>query len=201
MKNIVVFYGQKGTGKDTCYELLQKISHTEVTKISFADKLRDTCWSLFQNKLQDKERLYGSIAKKEEVIEGWEVPSNLGFKEKFWTGRRLLQWFGTEVCRNIYGNIWIDSLGETLEKKHEDTVCITDCRFKNEYDYLNSLNDSKKYRVIFVKIDRKTDDNVFGTHASEQDMSRFFQNYTIVNDGNVEDLRLKIKKFYHDHLL
>jgi hypothetical protein len=195
MKDVIVFYGYKGVGKDTCFELFEKITDKSVVKLSFAQKLRDTVWYLFQSKIGERERVDGAIHKKEEPIEGWEIPQNVkddcGFTEEFWTGRRLLQWFGTEVCRNIYENIWIDSLTDELEKRPEEVICITDCRFKNEYDSIVALRE-KGYNVHFVNVSRDMGDNEFSGHASEKDIEHFEADVKLDNNLSIEVLNDKV---------
>ena len=193
-KKVIVFYGKKGSGKDTCYELTKDIIENEtnltVNKLSFAGKVKDIVWDVFGNEIKDRERIYGEIDKKEEPIEGWEIPENIDFPEKYWTGRRLLQWYGTDVCRNVYGNVWVDFLAKDLKNSKEDIICITDCRFKNEYDMLNSLSD---FDVYFIKIIKETSDNSFSGHASEQDMEDFKYDLIIRNDGDFCELSDALK--------
>jgi hypothetical protein len=195
MKDVIVFYGQKGVGKDTCFELFQRITEKTVVKLSFAQKLRDVVWFLFGNKIEQLERVNGAIHKKEEPIIGWEIPQNVkeqcNFTEKYWTGRRLLQWFGTEVCRNIYDNIWIDSLIIDLEIREEEVICITDCRFKNEYDAIVGLRD-KGYRVSFVCVNRDMGANEFSDHPSERDIKHFESDVKLDNNNTIDALNEKV---------
>jgi hypothetical protein len=190
MKKIIVFYGNKGVGKDTSFNMFNKYEFV-YKQVSFADPVKETVWSLFGKKIGDKERLYGAIEKKEEIIEGWEIPANLGFKEKYWTGRRLLQWFGTDVCRNVYGQIWVDKAEEQIRK--HDHVGITDCRFLNEYELLKRLKG--EYDVNFVHVLRKSMGNSeFSTHASEIDMDKFSPNYIIYNNKTLFELEENVKE-------
>lgn len=197
-KKVVVFYGFKGSGKDTCYDILKDVSKDRVWHFSFAEELRKTCWQLFKTKIVEQTRLWGAIDKKEEPIKGWVIPQdvreNCGFAEEEWTGRRLLQWFGTEVCRNIYDTIWIDRMIEQLEEKNccYDVAVVTDCRFKNEYEALKNLN-PKEYEVTFVQVDRGNADNAFSGHASEQDMLDFEYDIQIENKGSLKELKDKVK--------
>jgi len=220
MKQIVVFYGYKGSGKDTCYEILRDIYFDRkiesmtvggkirslfgkdlqvktIEKLSFAGKLREIVWDLFKNKIVDKNLLNGSIEQKETPIEGWEVPQDVkdscGFTETYWTGRRLLQWFGTEVCRNVYRDVWVDAFVDQLKESDEDVICITDCRFRNEYETLKNL-DKDEFEVSFIHVDRSTDDNEYSTHASEKDLKTFDCDVRIKNDGSLRELQDEITK-------
>jgi hypothetical protein len=194
-KNIFVFYGEKGSGKDTCYGLFTDLSN-DSCKLSFAEKLKSVCWFLFKTKLKDSERLYGAIKKKEEPIEGWEIPDDIreqcGFNEKLWSGRRLIQWFGTDVCRKIYDSIWIDLLLEDISTQQAQTICITDCRFLNEYEALRNL-EKDGFNVLFFKIERELEDNEYSGHASEKEIYKFQPDHVINNCGDVNFLKEKVK--------
>lgn len=194
MSKIIVFYGYKGCGKDTCCKLLQQLSSKKIVQLSFAEKVRKTVWELFKEKIKDRNRIWGTIDQKESLINGWVLPLSLDYPEKYWSGRRLLQWFGTDVCRSIYENIWVDNLmaeiNDTIWNATEDVdICITDCRFLNEYEALKNLDNT-----IFVRIERKHICNKFSGHSSELDMAMFQPNITINNDGNIEDLKYNLKK-------
>ena len=196
MQKVIVFYGTKGSGKDTCYELLQKIQFFKfsslVQKVSFADYLKEVVFRLFKTKIVDRDRIYGTIDKKEEEITDWKIPEDIkvkcGFTEDNWSGRRLLQWFGTDVCRNVYSDVWVDSLAENIESMTQaNIIAITDCRFKNEYMKLKELG--TKYEVIFIKIVRnEIQDNNFSTHSSEKDMADFEFDIEIDNSGTLIQL-------------
>ena len=199
-KKIVVFYGYKGSGKDTCHDMLKDMSADIVKQFSFAEPLRNVCWSLFGKKIEQKERLYGSISRKEEAIKGWIIPENIrlscGFTEKEWTGRRLLQWMGTDVCRNIYDNIWVDMLVTDIQCSEHlyDIAVVTDCRFKNEYEALKKLGN--EFDVQFIYVDRGTSDNAFSGHASERDMADFEYDICIENRGTKEELEMEVSKLF-----
>jgi hypothetical protein len=202
VKKIVVFYGYKGSGKDTCYEIFQKrafFKHNLVsTKLSFAELLRKVIWSLFKNKIGDREYISGSIERKETEIEGWEIPNKLreenNWSEKNWTGRRLLQWFGTDVSRTVYDEVWVEGLVNTLYEKESnfDVFGITDCRFPNEYAKLRDL--SKEFDVHFVKIERNVGDNEFGQHESEKYIDTFEYDHIIHNNSDLDHLTEETNK-------
>jgi len=187
-KFIICYFGPKGSGKDTCYDLTNK--YIPCNRISFADPLRETLWDLFKDKIKKGKRLWGSISDKEEEITDWEISRNIasmyGYPEKYWTGRRLLQWFGTEVARDLYPEIWINKIHKKLLDSTEVNV-VTDCRFSNEYNFLKNLD----FKTIFVRIDRKQDSAGFN-HSSEQDLNTFSSDITISNNGSIKDLTTEL---------
>ena len=191
MNKIIVFYGSKGSGKDTCYGIIKKLSGRHIVHLSFAEKLRKSVWELFKDKIIDKHRIWGAIDEKEAPIEGWEIPSSLGYPEKYWTGRRLLQWFGTDICRTVYGQIWVNALIEQIHDKIPGPydVCVTDCRFLNEYEALRNIKNT-----IFVNVIRNLNENGFSNHASEKDLPFFKEDIVINNNSTLEDLKKELEK-------
>lgn len=68
--------------------------------------------------------------------------------------RTLLQYFGTEVCRNkLDNNIWVKcAISKIVDKAESRRLCIVpDVRFANEADALRISNDSLYGGVIEVK--------------------------------------------------
>jgi hypothetical protein len=202
-KKLVVFYGHKGSGKDTCFDLFHSamfFKHRKnAQKLSFAETLRNSIWSILKSKIKDKERIYGDIDKKEEIIDDWEIDETIKKthncftdEEKYWTGRRLLQFFGTEVYRGVYKDVWIDCFASELEDKMSlfDVFGVTDCRFMNEYDKIKSFE--KDFDVFFVKVTRPVADNGYSTHESERYIDSFEYNYEIENNGTLDELKQKI---------
>lgn len=101
------------------------------------------------------------------------------------TIRQLLQCFGTEIMRGLFGdNLWILS---TL--KESGKLIISDLRFKVEAEALKQLNGTLIYinRVGCVP----------GNHASEKESIELLNtnqfDYVINNDGSLRDLFNKIK--------
>lgn len=81
--------------------------------------------------------------------------------------RSLLQYFGTEVCRNkLDDNIWIKcAIGKIVDKAESRRLCIVpDVRFANEADALRISNDSLYGGVIEV---RRNDAGDTDNHDSE----------------------------------
>jgi hypothetical protein len=100
----------------------------------------------------------------------------------------LLQAVGT-ACRNVYGeDIWVSrALDEIKAAGPDENIIITDLRFKNEYREL------KKAGFTTVRINRPgrpqdRDPN----HISEVDLDDVEFDYTIENDGTLEEFYNKI---------
>jgi hypothetical protein len=48
------------------------------------------------------------------------------------TGREVLQYFGSDICRKMYENIWFDACIRRIRKDNPDLALISDVRFPNE---------------------------------------------------------------------
>ena len=50
------------------------------------------------------------------------------------TGREFMQYFGTDVCRKIYPDIWTDRLIKDIVAEQPNLAIISDARFENEIE-------------------------------------------------------------------
>ena len=48
------------------------------------------------------------------------------------TGREILQYFGSDICRKMYENIWFDACIRRIRKDNPELALISDVRFPNE---------------------------------------------------------------------
>ena len=48
------------------------------------------------------------------------------------TGREVLQYFGSDICRKMYENIWFDACIRRIKKDNPELALISDVRFPNE---------------------------------------------------------------------
>jgi hypothetical protein len=49
------------------------------------------------------------------------------------TAREVLQFFGTQICRRMYSNIWVDACLRQIKTDNVDLALISDLRFPNEF--------------------------------------------------------------------
>ena len=93
------------------------------------------------------------------------------------TGREVLQYFGSDICRKMYENIWFDACIRRIRKDNPELALISDVRFPNE------ITGVQKEGGIVFGLPR---DIVNGkdTHSSEQvDLS--LCDY-ILPEGNID---------------
>lgn len=168
----------------------------------FADKLKDmTCVLLGCTREQLEDRDF----KEKELGEEWSRFTNAydiekstdsyGTTKTTLTPRRILQLLGTEAGRKIiHPDIWVNALmndyklnqwrGVQNDLSYPNWV-ITDVRFPNEVQAI------KDREGIIIRVNRPnlTED----THISEISLNSAKFDYTIDNNGNIEDLIEKIK--------
>jgi hypothetical protein len=158
--------GYARSGKDTVAELL--CLNYGYERVSFADPMRQALYVL-------SPKLDGIVRLSEYVDDyGWDVA------KQNQEVRRLLQVFGTEVGRKMFGlDFWINTALKNLDGSSQ--VVISDVRFPNEADAIAKLGGS------VWRINRKNHSAVNG-HASEHAMDNYMFNHVIYNDGTLDDL-------------
>jgi hypothetical protein len=123
------------------------------------------------------------------------------------TPRWILQYWGTEVCRQgFHDDMWIASLENKLRTSKDDVV-ISDCRFPNEiksikdaggiivcvergirphwYDVAIQANKGVESAVRWLK-----DENI---HASETSWVGTRFDHSFDNNGSIDDLFVQVK--------
>jgi hypothetical protein len=163
---IIGLSGYAQSGKDTVAELL--CLNYGFKRISFALPMRDAIYTLNPyveggNRVVDLVDEYGwDVAKANPEV------------------RRLLQVFGTEVGRNLFGeNFWIDQAFKRAEEY--ERVVFSDVRFPNEATAIQAKGGD------VWRINRHNHAPVNG-HKSEHAMDNFMFKQVIYNDGSLDDL-------------
>jgi len=169
---IIGISGLAGAGKTVLATHL--VRRYDFRKVAFADSLKRACKEIFY--LSD-EQVFGEL--KETVDPYWGV-----------TPRFILQKVGTECMRNIYDkDIWIKSLGAKIKTNQYIDYVLDDLRFINEICAV------KEWGGKVIKIVRKNAGAKGGIegHASETELLMYNNwDYTIYNDGTLEDLYRKV---------
>ena len=186
--------GLIGSGKDTVAERL--VNEHGYKRDSFAKSLKDAVASMFN---WDRDMLEG----RGESSRHWREQPDKFWSERFGrevSPRTILQQFGTEVMRGqMYDGIWVDScIGRY---KGENTV-ISDTRFPNEIKII------KECGGIILLVKRFQDPDWFtsyvegniepkGIHSSEYAWAKSEFDFTIENNGSLEELNEKVDSFIH----
>lgn len=228
--NIVALMGKLKSGKDTIGGMVLDERPGEVVQMAFADKLKSTCMDLFGLSWED---VYTEEGKARNTpFESWTCPAckatrchtervvgvlkgvcdscnatgDLDGFRSYWTNRAILQHVGTEGCRFVDPNVWVNFVlraaevaltkGVTSDKYGRFTpklVIVTDCRFKSEADAVWKAG-GEVWRVKRPSTDRTSQG--IAMHASETEMDSIpetlFQE-VMVNDHTLEQLRDRTK--------
>lgn len=161
---IIALAGKKQTGKNTIAKLISSIAAGKTAELAFADAL------------------------KIEVAKACGVTLEYleAHKDNF---RKILQGWGSDFRRELYSkNYWIEKFEQELWKQDADIVVVTDCRFFNEYRYLNSLG------AVMVSVSRPITSEA-DNHISETQLDSVKQWHQIIlNTGTIEDLIPHVKE-------
>jgi hypothetical protein len=167
---IIGLSGYARSGKDTAADNL--INRHGFTRYSFAAPIKEAMYILNPIVYSDS---IGDFRYRN-LVDVYGLDSA---KDSHPEIRRLLQVFGTEVGRNMFGNnFWVDL---TLNSLKEENVVISDVRFKNEADAIKSAG-GQVWRINRHGVGPVTD------HSSEIDLDDYLFDHIIDNDYSVVDL-------------
>lgn len=194
--------------------------HYSYRIIHFADVLKDCCSLLFGIKreyLDDRyykdeswfhikghkfikeEDSYNNIYTKIEIEQLKKYNLNYyisNIKNVIIKVRTLLQYFGTDICRdNLYNNIFVDAtMAKAASIAESCFYCIiSDVRFENEEKVIH--NNSLKGKIILVnKNDTKNINHISETSNIKYDV-------LIDNNSSLVSLYYKVVNFVQEHLL
>ena len=204
---IIGFVGFIGCGKDTAADYL--VNFHGFRRDSFANSLKDAISHVFGwDRTLMEGRTKESREWRERVDTWWADRLNIPHLTPRW----IMQYWGTEVCRQgFHDDIWIASLEHRITKT-KDNIVISDVRFPNEVTAIH------KAGGIVVRIKRGPDpdwykdaENVnagptnlswaiskqriteLNIHASETSWIGSKINATVYNDNTIDDLFKQIE--------
>ncbi len=175
---------------DNTQVLVQSVIDKHSVKVySFADPLKDfcinvlgvpyeCCWGTDEQKncKHDHllwENLPESLRPTRKIERNGE--SSFDYAEGPMSGREIMQLFGTEICRKLYGDCWARGTYNKIKAEGFELALVADARFPNEI----SMGTTVKAKT--VRLSRKiADDN----HASEMALDNFPTNqYSLYIDN------------------
>lgn len=108
--------------------------------------------------------------------------------------RPILQWWGTEYRRNLFGrDYWIRKMRAALEHMKENgvnLVVIPDVRFENEFEFIKYELKAPVYRV--ERISNFT--NGYDIHPSEIALDGETFDFVVQNNGTINQLIDEVKR-------
>jgi hypothetical protein len=177
--NFIALSGPARSGKDTAAKYL--IDNYGYTRVSFAAPIRQALY-----RLNPKITLDGVCNVSLQVgvnIYGWDA-----MKTHAPEIRDLLQRFGTEVGREMFGDdIWVNiAINEAL--KHEKAI-FTDCRYPNEAEAVRAIGGQ------IWKIERDGVEPA-NSHTSEHAMIDYSIDRKISNNGSLDELNNQLVNIF-----
>lgn len=177
---IIGIVGNARSGKDTVANMIIEENINPFLKIdkdSFAKPLKDMACAFFGKDCESLE-LYKEDC---ESLYGINI-------------RKFYQNTGA-LMRQMNEDIFVELIDVRLTSIKNDPhtmIIIPDVRFKNEADYIKSFEDA-----ILLKVERPSIDKSSPIYndKSEQEIDLIEPDFTIVNDGTLEDLRAKVLDF------
>ncbi len=176
-----------------------------VKNYSFASPLKTIASELFG---LTKEQCYGTQKQKNEKIKHLLWENMPGVVTENWllnqheedfptlgltyhrpgpmTAREFLQYFGTDVCRKIFNNIWTERLIKDVQNESSLLAVVDDARFENEIEHIHK-NEGKVIRLT-------RNPNPEDHHDSEKALDSF-EGFDAVIDNqnmNIHETNIKI---------
>jgi hypothetical protein len=160
---------------------------------NYADLLKDIMATVFG---VEWKQLYGTNEEKDTPtkVKWMDAVGFLERKEKkvlagegklkeYMTSRELMQFFGTDVCRILLDDCWVESCFRRIEAESPAIAIICDCRFKNEVQF------AKDKGAHVIRLLRKPFE---GTHRSEKEIEWIKpEEFTAVIDNSNMTMREK----------
>jgi hypothetical protein len=181
MPRIVGINGFRRAGKDTIGQFL--VDEYGYHRLSFAEPLYEAVYRLNPWMRTPSTGPWTSLraVRLRGLVDdnGWEaLKGDPGWGDEI---RRLLQYMGTEVGREMFGqDFWVDlALSKT---NHTDRYVFTDARFENEFAAINEY----KPDSFMLKVTRPG--LISDGHASETEWPDEMFDGVVHNDGTVTEL-------------
>ena len=175
---IIGIAGKAGAGKDTLASLMEE--NLGFKRVAFAEALKDAAMHTFglsKHQVEDREA-------KEAVVDCWGM-----------SPRRLLQLFGTEAMKPVFGeDIWVRRLKQRINAMEATGLyskfVISDVRFDEEAEAII------KWGGLVIEVLRPGSglDGAAALHKSEAGISPTLVHATIVNSTTIGDLLHKIRR-------
>lgn len=208
LPNLIGITGRIGSGKDTVAQIIQyltldpqvfsmqntsiladlehraycaKKSRYQIKK--YAGKLKDVAAMLTGipvHKFEDQ------AFKNTKLGEEWNYQIDQFNTPTEMTVRQLLQKLGTEAMREgLHPDVWVNAL--FADYTLLDHWIITDVRFPNEVQELI------RRKGVLIQVVRPNNPHPVSDHPSETALNDYLFPYTIVNDGDLNDLINKVR--------
>jgi hypothetical protein len=186
------------------------MDQNEVKIYHFADTLKEFCINVFDlpanlvyGSQQDKESLTGIqwddmpnvithrttyqqlkrfVDRKNKLSYEFKLDKFFVYHEPgYMSIRDILQFFGTEICRNIHSTCWINAVANYINRDNPKLAIVADCRFDNEAQF---IKDADGYCIRLMRSQHQD------SHASENGFKEF-NKWT----GSIDNRNNSLKEF------
>ena len=177
--DIILLSGKAGTGKDTVADYI--VDNYGFVKVSFADPLKRGIMEMFQ---LSKEQVYDREEREKQLTL---------FPE--WSGRKLLQYVGTELFRNqIDKDIWVKAAANSVLRMNKcsgiNKFVFSDVRFPNEEQFTEKYLQTES---TLINITRPGYTGSIGIHNhSSEHWEPSNPKFILRNNYEIEDLYKKV---------
>jgi hypothetical protein len=168
---LIGIHGRAGVGKDTVADMLWE--EKGFVKLAFADPLKRATQIIFG--LSDAQT-WGRFAK-EQIIPEWGL-----------SPRQMFQQLGSAVRDLTEEGHWIKRLEQDYALLDASHVAISDVRYENEAAWVRAKGG------VVLHLARDGVEPV-AAHHSEDGIKARPEDYLIINDGSLEELRQRVLKF------
>lgn len=200
-KKIIAITGLARSGKDTTAEYVFRLINDKynVGKFALAKELKKELYQYIDLDYDDIEYMKNNNIPAEFKYTKKDFPylKDAIYENNTINVRKALQLLG-DYIRSNDSDYFTKKTINLIETTNKDISIITDLRFVNEHDYL------KKYygsciTVIKIKKDIDTSNAIYD-HASEKEVLKITEDYTIINNGTLEELEVRISKLLKEIL-
>jgi hypothetical protein len=164
---VIGFGATAQVGKDTAAAYLEKKYPGRVKRVAFADKLKKITMDLFD---LSQEQCYGPQDIKEAIDPRYGK-----------SPRKIMQEVG-EKMREIYPDIWVDTVFYTTIPKYEeegyDCFAVADMRYPNEANGIRGKNG------FAVRVDRDGVGVEVGKEHSSETALKYYEKFDFIIDNN-----------------
>ena len=160
---------------------------------SFADHLKWICVKLFDI---PHECVWGTDEQKNQhqshllwqnmpCLEIFNNPNKRGPM----TAREFMQFFGTDIMREMYEPIWVNACIKKIQQEQSGLAIIADVRFPNEAEAIEQAGGK------LVRLTRQVFED---SHSSEVALDDYpFTDFIENSNESIDSLTVKVKKFYN----
>lgn len=206
MPQLIGICGNMGTGKTTVAKMIQDLAPDSVI-LPFAGEVKQELHTLLTSYRNGhffsykRYMLYGTQEEKnltffvpaclfEEANHRGISLAGIGDEQYMsggtWyatSGRKLMQWYGTDYRRKMNPNYWMNKWVLNFAK-FSDIVLVDDIRFPNEAELVRSLGG------YIIKINRDTEHDL--AHQSESLIPQIHSHYDIENNFSIDHLESRV---------